>query len=286
MWLPILTRRMGDVDYSKYLKNLRAEMILRNMSRASIRTYVFHNIKFLEFMKKTPKNIAKADIKSYLLYLAADKEVRPATFNIILNSLKFFYDDVLHRRFKVDFKRAKLDKHIPTVLTKNEILSMIDVTSNSKHKILIEMLYGAGLRVSECLNLKIGHLDLENKKGIVRKGKGRKDRYFILSERVVEDIKEFLKTRRDHNPYLFNDHKGHIVVRSAQQIIKQAAKKAGIKKRVFCHALRSSFATHLIENGVDIHKVQKLLGHARISTTTGYIKTSSMFLDDIKSPLD
>jgi len=276
---------MGQ-DYSKYLKNLRAEMILRNMSRASVETYMYHNMKFLEFMKKTPKNITKQNIKDYLLYLAADKEVRPATFNIILTSLKFFYGDVLHRRFNVDFKRAKLDKHIPTVLTKDEILRMIDVTTNLKHKILIEMLYGAGLRVGECLRLKTEHLDLDNKRGIIRRGKGRKDRYFILPDKVVEDIKRFLKDRRDSNPYLFDDHKGHLCVRSSQQIIKKAAKKAGINKRVFCHALRSSFATHLIENGVDIHKVQKLLGHQRISTTTMYIKTSSMFLDEIKSPLD
>ena len=276
---------MGE-DYSKYLKNLRAEMILRNMSRASVETYMYHNMKFLEFMKKTPKNISKQDIKDYLLYLAADREVRPATFNIILTSLKFFYGDVLHRRFNVDFKRAKLDKHIPTVLTKDEILRMIDVTTNLKHKILIEMLYGAGLRVGECLRLKIEHLDLDNKRGIIRRGKGRKDRYFIISEKVAGDIKEFLKSRRDSNPYLFDDHKRYLCVRSAQQIIKRAAKKAKINKRVFCHALRSSFATHLIENGVDIHKVQQLLGHQRISTTTMYIKTSSMFLDEVKSPLD
>ena len=130
------------------------------------------------------------------------------------------------------------------------------------------------------------HLNLEGRKGIIRKGKGMKDRYFILSEKVVKDIGRFLKYRKGNNPYLFNDHKNHLCVRSAQQIIKNAARKAGIKKRVFCHALRSSFATHLIEQGVDMHKVQKLLGHARISTTIGYIKASPMFLDKIKSPLD
>jgi len=261
-------------------------MILRNMSKASIKTYMFHNIKFLEFMKKTPKNIKKQDIKDYLLYLAADKEVKPTTFNIILNSLKFFYEDVMQRRFKVDFQRANLDKHIPIVLSKEEILRMIDATTNLKHRLFIEVLYSSGLRVSECLSLKIEHLDLENKHGIVRKGKGKKDRYFILSELAVKDIERFLKMRKDKNPFLFNDKKGHLCVRSAQQIIKNAAKKASINKRVFCHALRSSFATHLIENGVDIHKVQQLLGHKRISTTTMYIKTSPQFLKDVKSPLD
>lgn len=277
---------MGVVDYSKYLKSLKAEMILRNMSRASIGTYMYHNAKFLGFMKKTPKNITKQDIKDYLLYLAADREVRPATFNIILNSLKFFYGDVLQRRFKVDFKRAKVDKHIPTVLTKDEILRMISVTTNLKHKILIEMLYGAGLRAGECLALKMEQLDLENKRAVIRRGKGRKDRYFILPDIAINDIKKFLKLRKDNNPYLFNDHGSHLCVRSAQKIIKNAARKAGIKKRVFCHALRSSFATHLIEQGIDIHKVQQLLGHKRISTTTMYIKTSAMFLNEIKSPLD
>lgn len=277
---------MGVTDYSQYLKSLKAEMILRNMSKASIETYMFHNMKFLEFMKKTPKNITKQDIKDYLLYLAADREIKPATFNLVLNSIKFFYENVLQRRFKVDFKRAKLDKHIPTVLTKEEILKMINITTNLKHKVMIELLYSSGLRVSECLALKKEHLDLENKRGIIRKGKGRKDRYFIISEMAVRDIKEFLSIRKDNNPYLFNDHGSHLCIRSAQQIIKRAAKKAGINKRVFCHALRSSFATHLIEQGVDIYKVQQLLGHQRISTTTMYIKASPMFLDEIKSPLD
>jgi len=272
--------------YSYVLKNLIAELRLRNYSNRTIEIYAYHNNKFLEFVDKSPKNVGKDDIKQYLTYLAMDKEVEPATFNLIISSLKFYYEEVLKKRFNVDFKRAKLDKHIPTVISRNDIKQMIEITSNLKHKLLIVMLYSSGLRVSECLSLKIDQLSLENRKGMVRKGKCKKDRFFKLSELAVKLITELLDKRKDNNHYLFNDHQGHLAVRSAQKIVKQAAKKANVNGRVFCHAFRSSFATHLIEDKVPIKIVQRLLGHKDIRTTEGYIKCSSQFLDDVESPLD
>lgn len=272
--------------YANVLKNLIAELRLRNYSGRTIESYVYHNNKFLEFIDKSPKDVNKEDIKNYLTYLVTNKEIEPTTFNIILSSLKFYYGEVLKKRFKVDFKAAKLDKHVPTVIAREDIKRMIEATENIKHKLIIVMLYSSGLRVSECLSLKIDNLFLETKKGIIRKGKGKKDRFFKISEFAVELINSFLKVRKDRNPYLFNDHQGHLSVRSAQLVIKKAAKKAGINKRVFCHALRSSFATHLIEDKVPITTVQKLLGHKDIKTTLGYINASSRFLDDVESPLD
>jgi len=272
--------------YAPVLRNLVADLRLRNYSKRTIDSYVYHNNKFLEYIDKSPKYVTKEDIKQYLTFLATNKEVEPATFNLILGSIKFYYGDVLKKRFKVDFKRAKLDKHIPIVISRKEIKQMIEVTPNLKHKLLIVMLYSSGLRVSECMSLKTNHLSLESRSGIVRKGKGKKDRFFKLSEFAVKLINKFLEKRNDNNPCLFNDHQGHLSVRSAQVIVKKAAKKADIKRRVFCHALRSSFATHLIEDKVPITTVQKLLGHKDIKTTLGYLNTSSKFMDDVTSPLD
>jgi len=272
--------------YAPVLRNLVADLRLRNYSKRTIDSYVYHNNKFLEYVDKSPKYVTKDDIKQYLTFLSTNKEVEPATFNLILSSVKFYYEEVLKKRFKLDLKRAKLDKHIPTVIPREEIKRMIEVTLNLKHKLLIVVLYSSGLRVSECISIKIDQLFLEKRSGIIRKGKGKKDRFFKLSDFAVDIVNEFLEKRDDNNPYLFNDHQGHLSVRSAQVIVKKAAKKAGIKRRVFCHALRSSFATHLIEDKVPITTVQKLLGHKDIKTTLGYLNTSASFMDDVVSPLD
>ena len=272
--------------YAPVLRNLVADLRLRNYSKRTIYFYIYHNNKFLEYVDKSPKYVTKDDIKQYLTFLATNKEVKPATFNLILSSIKFYYEEVLKKRFKLDLKRAKLGKSLPVVISRKEIKQMIEVTSNQKHKLLITVLYSAGLRVSECLSLKIDHISLENKSGIIRKGKGNKDRFFKLSEFAVNLIKRYIEKRNDNNPYLFKDHQGHLSVRSAQVIVKKAAKNAGIKQRVFCHALRSSFATHLIEDKVPINIVQKLLGHKNINTTLGYLNTSASFMDNVESPLD
>lgn len=272
--------------YASVLKNLIVDLRLRNYSKRTIDSYFYHNNKFLEYFDKSPKYVTKDDIKQYLIFLATNKEVEPATFNLILSSIKFYYEEVLKKRFKVDFKRAKLGKSLPTVISRKEIKQMIEVTSNLKHKLLITVLYSSGLRVSECLSLRINHILSENRSGIIRRGKGNKDRFFKLSEFAVNLVNKHLEKRKDNNLYLFNDHQGHLSVRSAQVIVKKAAKKAGIRRRVFCHALRSSFATHLIEDKVPITTVQKLLGHKNIKTTLGYLNTSSRFMDDVVSPLD
>ncbi len=165
---------------------------------------------------------------------------------------------------------------------------MISVVKNKKHRLLIEFLYSSGLRVSEAVSIKINNLDLNEKIGRVIAGKGKKDRLIILSDSLVEHIKNYLKYRKQESEYLFNGlfEGEHLSVRMAQRIVSEAAKKAGIKKKVFCHALRSSFATHLLESGTDIRVIQTLLGHVSISTTERYTKVSTEMLKKVKSPLD
>jgi len=149
---------------------------------------------------------------------------------------------------------------LPVVLTKNEVRIILEVTKNLKHKLLMEITYASGLRVSEIIKLKIN--DIDSEEGIIRVNldKGEKDRQTILSKRAIEDLKNFLETRKDDNQYLFTgaQNKGHLSTRSAQKIVLQAAKLAGIKKDISCHSLRHSFATHLLEKGVDINKLSRL----------------------------
>jgi site-specific recombinase XerD len=151
---------------------------------------------------------------------------------------------------------------------------------------LIELLYSSGLRVSEAVNMKINDLDLKEKIGTVKSGKGKKDRLIILSNTMIKHLESYLKKRKDNNPYVFPSKDKQLSIRQAQKIVKKSAEKADIKKRVFCHALRSSFATHLLESGTDIRMIQELLGHANLATTERYTKVSKEQLKKIKSPLD
>ena len=183
-------------------------------------------------------------------------------------------------------KAPKSEKKLPTVLTKEEIKKLLNIIKNPKHRLLVEFLYSSGLRVSECVSLKIDDLDLDEKIGKVRHGKGNKERYIILSENLIEHLNDYLQKRKGDVQYIFSSKDASITARQAQNIVKDAARRAGIKKRVFCHALRSSFATHLLEAGVDIRVIQELLGHSNLATTQIYTKVSTQQLKKVKSPLD
>ncbi|TKJ17019.1 integrase [Candidatus Woesearchaeota archaeon B3_Woes] len=271
------------------LKNFENELKIRCYSKETIKSYLFFNKKLLEFTKKGSKTITENDVKNYILYMIEQYGAKPATINLAISAFKSYYVDFMKRRFINGLKRAKPEIKEPVILTKNDILAMIDKTTNIKHKLLIELLYSSGLRVNEAVKLKIENIYFEDKFLIVKQGKGKKDRYVIASEKFIKDLIEFLQKRKDTNSFIFissSNPETHISKRTAEKIVKNAAKKAGIKRNVFCHALRSSFATHLNQKGVDSFHIQKLLGHARLSTTQRYIKTDFNMLNSITSPLD
>lgn len=284
-------------------KELVTELKIRGYSERTIECYVYENSKFLEFLQKrkskeyqksllaakgerTPQDVTKADIRAYQAFLIGDSGLKPSTVNLSLSGLKFFYKDVLKMDIFSDVRRPKKEQKLPTVLTKEEIRLLLENTSNKKHKLLIEMLYGSGLRVSECIGLKWDDLNLDERINIIRSGKGKKDRRIILSGKLRKHLKSYFKKNKSTNPHIFHSRKNHISVRQAQRIVKGTALKAGIKKRVFCHALRASFATHLLNSGTDLRDIQVLLGHKRISTTQIYTEVSDERLKDIRSPLD
>jgi len=268
------------------LKKLETELKLRGFTQATYKTYIDNNQRFLNFIKKTPEEISEDDIKLYLAHLMSEKQQKPASVNLTLSALKFFYKEILNKDLFNRIKPPKSEKKIPTVLTKEEMKQLLDAIKNDKHKLLVELLYSAGLRVSECVKMKVDDLNLKEKMGKVISGKGKKDRHIILSNNLIEHLNRYLKNREVDSEYLFPSDKKYISVRMAQKIVKKAAKNAGIKKRVFCHALRSSFATHLLEAGTDIRYIQQLLGHANLSTTELYTRVSTKELKKIKSPLD
>lgn len=275
-----------DLEGMPIFEDLKTELKLRGYSEITIKTYLEKNKLFIDFIKKNPKKITEQDIKKYLSFLI-EKNKKPSTISLTLSALKFFYENILKKKF-TEIKPPKQEKKIPTVLTKEEVKRLISVLKNKKHRLLIEFLYSSGLRVSEAVSMKINDLNLDDNIGRVVSGKGKKDRLIILSHSLVESIKSYLQTRKQKSEYLFPGlfSGEHLSVRMAQKIVSKAAEKAGIKKKVFCHALRSSFATHLLESGTDIRVIQTLLGHVSISTTEKYTKVSTEMLKKVKSPLD
>ena len=270
----------------KMLDKLETELKIRGFSKRTVDTYLYHNKKFLEFIKKQPKDATQDDAKNFLAHLLSELKYRPSSVNLALSSMKFFYNEIVKNAAFNGLKSQKSEKKLPTVLTKDEIKKMLNVIENPKHKLLVEFMYSSGLRVSECVNLKLDDLDLGEKIGKIMHGKGNKERYIILSDNLIRDLQNYISKRKDASLYIFSIHGRPITTRQAQKIVKESAIKAGIKKRVFCHALRSSFATHLLEAGTDIRVIQELLGHADLSTTQIYTKVSTQQLKKVKSPLD
>jgi len=268
------------------LEKLETELKIRGFSKRTIKAYTSYNKIFLKFIKKDPNHINQEDIKKYLAYLISEKQLKPASVGLILSSLRFFYEEVLEKNIFGKIKHPKIEKKIPQALTMEEIQKLIDIIGNPKHRLLVELMYASGLRVSEAVSIKVDDLSLEEGLGTIREGKGMKDRHIIISADLIPKIKKYLEKRKTDSEYLFPSREDHISSRMAQKIVSEAGKRARIKKRVHCHILRSSFATHLLENGVDIRKIQVLLGHSSISTTENYTKISTKQLKDIESPLD
>ncbi len=264
------------------LEKLIVELKLRGFSQQTINMYTFYNKKFLDFINKPEEQITQEDIK---LFLAEYTVKSPATLSLIKSALKFYYEEILNKELN-KLKTPKLQKKLPVVLTKDEIKELINSTTHPKSKLIVELLYSTGLRLSECINLKVTDLDQKEKTGWVRKGKGSKDRLFILSDRLVEHLQTYLQNLDKNEIYLFPGRTGKLAQRTVQKIIENTTRKANIQKKVSPHTLRHSFATHLLEAGTNIRVIQELLGHSNLQTTQIYTKVSTEELKKVKSPLD
>jgi len=265
------------------LQKLETELKLRAFSPRTIQSYLFYNKKFLEFIKKGPEQINEDDIKSYIVSLM-ERDISPKSIILIKSALKFFYDEILKKNI-VNIKSPKVPKKLPVVLTREEVKRLIDSIENEKHRLIVALLYSSGLRLSELVNLKVGDIDLKEKIGWVRSGKGAKDRLFIIPNALMDDLKRHFR-RRTETDYIFEGYKGAMSPRNVQKIVSLAVKNAGINKPVHVHTLRHSFATHLLESGENIRKIQVLLGHSQLSTTQLYLNISTEELKKVKSPLD
>jgi len=260
------------------------ELKIRNYSPKTIKSYINGLNKYFSFKKGHIVKLDTNNIKDFLLY-CKDNNISAKTRNQYLNAIKFYYYNVINVRDKIDVKSAKRTKSLPVVLNRSEIKALIEATNNQKHKLLLSIAYGAGLRVSEAVNLKVKDVNPESLILHIRHSKGDKDRITILPDSIKDKLNKIISIK-EANEYVFSSERGgKLTTRTAQKIFSNALKKTGLKKDASFHSLRHSFATHLLENGTDIRYVQELLGHANIRTTQRYTQVTNPQLRNIKSPL-
>ncbi len=272
------------MNLQELLAKIKSELRLRNFSRKTVKSYLVCLNDYFRHLKVIAKEPDIDSIKKYLLE-KLDKELSSQTVNLHLQAIKYFYREICKSENNIDIKFAKTASKLPIVLPRIEIEKMIGAIINQKHKMMIAMAYGCGLRVSEAVNLKIKDIDLGELIIHLKGAKGNKDRITIFPEKLKNDIMN-LTAGKNENDYLFASQMGgKLTERTAQKIFENALRKANIKKDATFHSLRHSFATHLLENGVDVRYVQELLGHANIRTTQIYTKVTNPMLKNIKSPL-
>ncbi len=287
-----------------YLFLFERELEIRNYSPRTVKSYLGYLKEFFEFCKKdkiSPTYFDEEVAKNFLLD-KKEHNCSAKTLNVCLAAIKFFYKEIQGFSHKINIKFARRNVRLPVVLSNGEIMDIIRTLMNLKHRLALSLAYGSGLRVSEVANLKIKDVDFDGRMIFVRQGKGGKDRITILPEALMEDLKRFIESRFSvenltgniferncisPNDYLFESQRGgKLTTRALQKVFQKALIRAGITKSATFHSLRHSFASHLIEGGVNLRFIQELLGHQNIRTTELYTHVSSeALIRNVKSPL-
>ncbi len=264
------------------------EMDLRNFAPATQKSYLYAVARLAKHYKRPPDRLNKEQIRSYLLYLSTERKLSPNTMTGFIASLRFFYNETLGwDENKLFIPPRKRPSPLPEILSPNEVVRLIDAARGLKQRVLLMTAYSAGLRVSELVNLKIRDLDSERMMIRVEQGKGRKDRYTILSQNLLTSLRVYWKRYRP-SVWLFPNRakNGPLSRGEAWHIFNQAKKRAGLNKGRGIHTLRSCFATHLLEAGVDLRTIQLLMGHSSILATQRYLRLRQQTLGSTVSPLD
>ena len=276
------------------MTELRQKMIrameLKNLSNNTQRAYLAAVTGISKHYHQSPDNIKKEMIEDYLLYLKNEKGHSPNSCGSALSGLRFLYNHVLEEEVSIDFSVRKKSRKLPTVLTKEQIWDIICASKNLKHRLILMTTYSAGLRSSEVISLKPEHIESNRMLIKVVDGKGCKDRYTLLSVKLLKELRHYYKKYRPQTylfPSSYTKRKDKpLCYETVRGFYEEARKKAGIKNGEGLHTLRHSFATHLLEAGYDIRKIQVLMGHATLSTTMIYLHVSRETLSKIPSPLD
>jgi site-specific recombinase XerD len=264
------------------------DMRLRNFSPHTQDSYLLQIAQFARYFAKSPEVLGPAEIRTYQLYLATEKKLAPSSIHITASALRFLYKVTLKRPWAVDdLPSPKKPQTLPVVLSQEEVTHFLESIRPLKLRTALTVCYAAGLRVSEATHLKLTDIDSQRMVIRVDQGKGRKDRYVMLSPALLTLLRTYWKAQRPGD-WLFPGHlPGHPLTSSAlQQACQETRRRTGLKKRISPHSLRHSFATHLLEAGTDVRTIQLLLGHRSLSTTARYLKVATSTVCATASPFD
>jgi site-specific recombinase XerD len=264
------------------------DMKLRGLTPNTQRSYLHYVAEFAKFFRLSPEKLDLEAIRQYELYLLEERKLSPDSINQFVSAVRFLYLNTLEMPWTSEyFPRVRRPWKLPVVLSQEEILQFFDHVEGMKNRAALMTSYGAGLRVSETVGLKVSDIDSQRMLIRVEQGKGQKDRYAMLSPRLLEVLRRYWRSYRSRH-FLFpswREHR-HMSATSLQTACREATARSGLRKRVTVHTLRHSFATHLLENGTDVRVIQALLGHSRIDTTARYAWVSPKLVAATVSPLD
>lgn len=263
-------------------------MILRGMSEKTQGSYVRSVAQLASFYHRSPDQINDEEVQAYLLHLIRTRKLSWSSCNVAVYGLRFFYHQTLHRE-KTTFHipGPRKPSRLPEILSREEVARLLTRTSRPRYRALLMTVYSAGLRVSEVVHLQLRHIDSDRMTIRVEQGKGAQDRYTLLSDRLLVELRNYWCLERPR-PWLFPQRSmpHPMDCSTAQRIYVAAKKRAGITKFGSIHSLRHAFATHLLEAGTDLHTIQRLLGHRHISSTMRYLHLARRHVTERRSPLD
>ena len=272
-------------------KRMLEELQRRNYSPSTIRPYLFAVEDFARYFGKSPDKLSQEHLRQYQLHLVNDCKLTIGTIVGRLSAIRFFFVKVLRRPYReIDLVNPKRPERLPVILSEEEVAQMIESAATSYHRVILMTLYGAGLRREELCRLKVTDVDSQRMVIHVRQGKGHKDRDVTLSPRLLEVLRDYWKWRKP-KIYLFPSYQRKrreqpISARTVYYAVREAARRAGIKKKVYPHLLRHSWATHLLERGTDLKTIQMLLGHFDLEATTIYLHLSHQHLQAVNNPVE
>ena len=270
------------------IEKFQKKLIIENYSGQTIRNYLSALKLFLEYIDKLQlMGVTDKEIQNYLYYCKTKKNYSYSSMKQVITTISYLYKKVFNKPIPKALNiELRKPSNLPIVLSAKEISKILAVTNNLKHKTIFLVIYSGGLRLAELINLKISDIDSESMKIHIEQGKGKKDRYIMLSENVLKMLREYYKVYKPKEFIIEGKKGGKYSPKSVQSVLKRSLQKAGIKKKATVHTLRHSFATHLLDDGTDIRYIQELLGHKRLETTQIYTHVSSYSINKIKSPAD
>ncbi|HDQ22970.1 MAG TPA: integrase [Candidatus Uhrbacteria bacterium] len=268
----------------EFLDKVKIELNYRNYSPQTVDSYLGCLKDFFAYLGENYDKYDEFKVKEYLV---KKKEAGRAgqTINVYINAIKFFYENIAKIPFKINLHYSRKPKRLPIVLSREEINKIIKSIKNNKHRLMIALAYGAGLRVSEVVRLKLADFNFSQSSIHIKQSKGAKDRITVVPEKLKNDLLNICAGKSPSDYVFESEHGGRLAERTIQIIFERARNNAKIERPATFHSLRHSFATHLLENGVDVRYVQELLGHQNIRTTQIYTHLTNLAMKNIKSPL-